>query len=136
MSELIEFDDLAQIETLLRAGIELKFELSDDSDLLNGSPIYASALNHLRDGLIEALRESFMLGRAQTQADWYRLSRHPHRLALIAGRAVSHPRWRELSRIDMRQWIETLAAPLIVDDKTFESVKMEADKIGGGPGLG
>lgn len=76
MSELIEFDTFAQVEVLLRAGMELKFEQSEGSEILNGSPIYASALNSLHEGLISVLCSSSTPGRAQNQADWYRLSHH------------------------------------------------------------
>jgi hypothetical protein len=129
MSELVEFDDFAQVEVLLRAGMEFKFELSDDTDVLNGSPVYASALNHLREGLISGLRSSPTPGRAQKQADWYRLSQHQQRWGIIAQRAVLHPRWRELSTVELRQWVETLAAPLAVDDEGLESVKAAVEKI-------
>src|SRR5882757_9849093 len=123
MSELVEFDNFAQVEMLLRAGMELKFELSDDADVLNGSPVYASALNHLREGLISGLRSSSTPGRAQKQADWYRLSQHQHRWRIIAQRASMHPRWRDLTAVEMRHWVETLAAPLTVDDGALEAIK-------------
>jgi hypothetical protein len=133
MSELVEFDDFAQVEALLRAGMELKFELTDDSGVFNGSPVYASALNRLREGLISGLLSSPTPGRAQAQAqaDWYRLSGHPQRLAMVARRAVLHPRWRELDAVAMRQWIETLAAPLKVDDAALESVVAASEKTSG-----
>lgn len=129
MSELVEFDNFAQVEALLRAGIEFKFELSDDSDVLNGSPVYASALNHLREGLISGLRSSSMPGKAQMQADWYRLSQHPQCWSLIARRASLHPRWWELSAVDLRQWIETLAAPLTVHVEELASIKAAGDEF-------
>ncbi len=129
MSELIEFDDFAQVEALLRAGMEFKFELSGDSDILNGSPVYASALNHLREGLLSGLRSSPTPGRAQVQADWYQLSRHRERWNMIARRAILHPRRQELSAADPRQWIETLAAPLSVDDETLEAIKAASEEL-------
>lgn len=131
MSELVEFDSFAQLEALLRAGMELKFELADDSDALIGSPIYASALSRLRDGLVSGLNSSSMPGKAQAQADWYRLSGHPHRWSLIARRAILHPDWRDLSESDRRHWVETLAAPLMVDDETFTAVKAASDELYG-----
>jgi hypothetical protein len=131
MSELVEFDDFAQVEALLRAGMELKFELTDDSGVFIGSPVYASALNRLREGLISGLLSSPTPGRAQAQDDWYRLSGHPQRLAMVARRAVLHPRWRELDAVAMRQWIETLAAPLKVDDAALESVVAASEKTPG-----
>jgi hypothetical protein len=129
MSELIEFDDFAQVEALLRAGMELKFELSDDANVLNGSPIYASALNRLREGLISGLSASSTPTRAQGQADWYQLSHHRERWTLIARRAIAHPRWRELNASDLRQWIETLAAPLHVDEEALGALKEMAEKM-------
>ncbi|MCC4316589.1 hypothetical protein ABTY63_32000 [Streptomyces solisilvae] len=129
MSELVEFDNFAEVEALLRAGMELKFELSDDTDVLNGSPVYASALNRLREGLISGLRSSSTPGRAQKQADWYRLSQHQQRWGVIAQRAVLHPRWRELSAVELRQWVETLAAPLVVDYEGLEAIKTAAEEI-------
>jgi len=129
MSELVEFDNFAQVEMLLRAGMELKFELSDDADVLNGSPVYASALNHLREGLISGLRSSSTPGRAQKQADWYRLSQHQHRWRIIAQRASMHPRWRDLTAVEMRHWVETLAAPLTVDDGALEAIKAAVEKM-------
>lgn len=129
MSELVEFDNFAQVETLLRAGMELKFELSDDADVLNGSPVYASALNHLREGLISGLRSSATPGRAQTYADWYRLSQHQHRWQLIARRAALHPRWHDLTAVEMLHWVETLAAPLAVDDEMLEVIKAEVGRV-------
>ncbi|MEE1926824.1 hypothetical protein V1J52_01270 [Streptomyces sp. TRM 70351] len=129
MSELVEFDDFAQMEMLLRAGMELKFVLSADADVLNGSPIYASALNHLREALISGLRSSSTPGRAQGQADWYQLSQHQHRWQLIARRVVLYPHWRDLTAGEMRDWIETLAAPLAVDDGTLEAIKAVAEEM-------
>jgi hypothetical protein len=131
MTELIEFDTFAQVEVLLRAGMEFKFkfERPDEADILNGSPVYASALNRLREGLILGLRSSSTPGRAQKQADWYRLSHHTHRWGIIAERAALHPRWRELNEIEMRQWIETLAAPLTVDDEVLEAIKAATEEI-------
>ncbi|MDK1472877.1 hypothetical protein QNO07_05435 [Streptomyces sp. 549] len=129
MSELIEFDDFTQVQALLRAGMELKFELSSDADVLNGSPIYASALNHLREGLISGIRSSDTPGRAQVLVDWYQLSGHRHRWDVIARRAVLHAEWGELNAIDLREWIETLAAPLSVDDKMAEVIKVLGDEI-------
>ncbi|EID56307.1 hypothetical protein SacxiDRAFT_4120 [Saccharomonospora xinjiangensis XJ-54] len=67
MSELIEFDNLIQVETLLRAGMEIKFEISDDEHILNESPIYASALNRLREGLVSGLRSDCLNGKAQME---------------------------------------------------------------------
>ncbi|MCM2580637.1 hypothetical protein [Streptomyces meridianus] len=129
MAELIEFDSFAQVEVLLRAGMEFKFEHPEGSDILNGSPIYASALNRLREGLLLGLRSSSTPGRAQKQADWYQLSRHPHRWGVIAQRAVLHPRWRDLDAVEIRQWVETLAAPLSVDDSALEAVKAAAEEV-------
>ncbi|MER5215890.1 hypothetical protein ABT063_36545 [Streptomyces sp. NPDC002838] len=129
MSARVEFDSLAEVEALLRAGIELKFELADDSALLNGSPVYATALHHLRDGLISGLRASSTPGKANAQADWYRLAEHPHRWPLVARRAALHPQWRDLSEAELRQWVETLAAPLVVDDETLAAVKAAGDEI-------
>ena len=129
MSELVEFDNFAQVEMLLRAGMELKFELSEDTDVLNGSPVYASALNHLREGLISGLRSSSTPGRAQKQADWYRLSQHQHRWQIIAQRAVLHPRWQDLTEVEIRHWVETLAAPLTVDDGALEAIKVAVQKM-------
>lgn len=129
MAELIEFDTIAQVEVLLRAGMEFKFEQSEDADILNGSPVYASALNRLREGLILALRSSSTPGRAQKQDDWYRLSHHPHRWEIIARRAVLHPRWRELDAVELRQWIETLSAPLTVDDETLKAIRTAAGEL-------
>ncbi|MFE2228282.1 hypothetical protein [Streptomyces kronopolitis] len=108
--------------------MEFKFEHSEGSDILNGSPVYASALNRLREGLILGLRSSSTPGRAQKLADWYRLSHHPHRWGVIAQRAVLHPRWRDLDAVEMRQWIETLAAPLMVDDEVLETIKVAAEE--------
>lgn len=79
MAESVELDDLRQVEVLLRAGIELKFELSEDSEVLNGSPVFAKVLNRLRDGLISATRAGMTPGRAQSYVDWYQLSHHSHR---------------------------------------------------------
>ncbi|WP_447005927.1 hypothetical protein ACRAKI_05345 [Saccharothrix isguenensis] len=129
MSELVEFDDFAQVEALLRAGMELKFEYSDDTEVLNGSPIYASALNHLREGLISGLRSTSTPGQAEKQAAWYQLSHHRQRWAVVARRAVLHPRWRELDEVELRQWIETLAAPLAVDDDVLEAIKAAAEEV-------
>ncbi|WP_338898130.1 hypothetical protein WBG99_23030 [Streptomyces sp. TG1A-60] len=129
MSELVEFDNFAQVEMLLRAGMELKFELSGDADVLNGSPVYASALNHLREGLVSGLHSSSTPGRAQKQADWYRLSQHQHRWRLIARRAALHPRWRDLTAVEVRHWVETLAAPLAVDDGALEAIKAVVEEI-------
>lgn len=117
------------MEVLLRAGMELKFEQSDDSEILNGSPIYASALNRLREGLISGLRSSSTPGRAQNQADWYRISHHPHRWGIIVQRAVLHPRWRDLDAVETRQWVETLAAPLVVDDESLEAIKVAVEEV-------
>jgi hypothetical protein len=129
MSEIIEFESFAAVESLLRAGMELKFELSDDDALLNGSPVYAGALSSLREGLIEGLKSSALAGKAQTSSDWYLLSRHPQHWGVIARRSVLHPRWQNLSLADARRWIETLAAPLVVDDEGFASVRSAADTI-------
>ncbi|MER7185705.1 hypothetical protein ABT404_40660 [Streptomyces hyaluromycini] len=129
MSELVEFDNFAQVEMLLRAGMELKFELSDDADVLNGSPVYASALNHLREGLISGLRSSSTPGQAQKKADWYRLSQHRHRWRLIARRAALHPGWRDLTAVEMRHWVEALAAPLAVDDGTLEAIRTVVEEM-------
>ena len=129
MTELVEFDDLQQVEVLLRASIELKFELSDDAEMLNASPVFAKALNNLRDGLISAMRSGPTPGRTQSYVDWYQLSHHSHRWGLIARRAIMHPRWRELPEVDLRQWIETLAAPLAVDDEAFSAVKTAGNEI-------
>ncbi|MFJ5226159.1 hypothetical protein [Streptomyces sp. NPDC088400] len=129
MTELVEFDDLQQVEVLLRAGIELKFELSEDSEILNGSPVFARALSNLRDGLIAAVRSGPTPGKAQSYVDWYQLSGHSRRWSLIARRAISHPHWGELSTADLRQWIETLASPLRVDDDALASIKAAGDEI-------
>ncbi|NDZ77156.1 hypothetical protein G3I19_01175 [Streptomyces sp. SID10853] len=129
MAELVEFDDLQQVEVLLRAGIELKFELSEDSEILNGSPVFAGALNSLRDGLIAAVRSGPSSGNAQSYVDWYQISAHPHRWVIITRRAVLHPHVRDLTTVEMRQWVETLAAPLAVDGESMEAIKAEVEKI-------
>ncbi|MGW5422551.1 hypothetical protein [Streptomyces sp. NPDC003943] len=129
MTEQVEFESRAQLEVLLRAGMELKFELSEDTDVLNGSPVYAAALNRLRESLISAWRSSSTPGKAEQQADWYRLARHEHRWPLIARRAVMHPRWRELHGADLVGWIETLAAPLAVDEEALAAVKAAGDEL-------
>jgi hypothetical protein len=128
MSQLVEFDSLAQIEVLLRAGMELKFELADDSDVLVGSPIYASSLNRLREGLISGFLSSSTPGKARGYVDWYRLDRHRDRWSIIARRAVLHPHWKNLSGDDLQVWIETLAAPLVVDDETLAALKVACDQ--------
>lgn len=129
MTELIEFDDFKQVQALLKAGMELKFELAEDSDVLVGSPVYASALNRLREGLITGLRSGASLERARVQEGWYRLSGHPRRLATVARRAAMHPRWQDLDAVAKREWIETLAAPLAVDEGALESVVAAGGEI-------
>ncbi|MFF2025434.1 hypothetical protein ACFVW2_26985 [Streptomyces sp. NPDC058171] len=87
MTELVEFDDFQQVELLLRAAMELKFELSEDDEILNGSPVYARALTCLREGLISGVRAGSVPGKAQSYVEWYRLSGHPHRAEVVARRA-------------------------------------------------
>jgi hypothetical protein len=128
MSVLIELGSATELETLLRAAMVVKFEQPSESELLTGSPVLASALGALRDGLIEELRASGSGGNAQRQADWYQLSRHPHLWAVVASRASSHPRWRELDETGRLSWIETLAAPLTVEHRTFLSIQSMAEE--------
>lgn len=123
MTESIEFDDFQQVELLLRAAMTLKFELSDDAEILNGSPIYARALTRLREGLISGVRASSKPGKAQSYVEWYRLSRHPHRWEVVARRVVSHPRWRDLPPAEVRPWVETVASPLSVDDEGLAAIR-------------
>ena len=129
MTELIEFDDFQQVVLLLRAAMTLKFELSEDDEILNGSPIYASALTCLREGLISGVRAGSVPGKAQSYAEWYRLSGHPHRWEVVARRAISHPRWHDLSPVEVRQWVETVASPLSVDDEGLAAVRSAAEEI-------
>lgn len=129
MPELIEFDNFAEVETLLRAGMELKFELAEDSDVLNGSPVYASALNRLREGLISGLHSSLTPDRAEKEREWYRLSNHRHRWQIIARRAAMHPLWRDLTAVEVLSWVETIAAPLTVDYLALEAVERMVEAI-------
>lgn len=127
MSVLVEFGSATELEALLRAAMVVKFEQPNESELLAGSPIFASAVGTVRDTLIEELRTSGSGGNAQRQADWYQLARHPHLWAVVAIRAASHPRWRELDETGRLSWIETLAAPLTVDRQTFSSIQSMAE---------
>ncbi|MEV6873318.1 hypothetical protein [Amycolatopsis sp. NPDC051128] len=131
MSVLIELESTNQLEALLRAGMLVKFERADESELLIGSPVYAAALAVLRDSLIEELRSSGSAGHSQRQAAWYQIARHPHLWAVVASRAASHPRWRELGESDRLSWVETLAAPLTVDRQTFSSIQLMVDDLVG-----
>lgn len=127
MSILIEFGSATELEALLRAAMVVKFEQSNESELLAGSPVFASAVGTVRDTLIEELRTSGSGGSAQRQADWYQLAHHPQLWAVVAVRAASHPRWRELNEVGRLSWIETLAAPLTVDYQTFSSIQAMAE---------
>jgi hypothetical protein len=129
MSVLIELESMNQLEVLLRAGMVVKFEKADESELLIGSPVYAAALTVLRDSLIEELRSSGSAGLAQRQIDWYRIAQHPHLWAVVASRAASHPRWGELDESDRLSWVETLAAPLTVDRQAFSSIQSMVDDL-------
>ncbi|WP_167305319.1 hypothetical protein [Saccharomonospora piscinae] len=128
MSELIEFDDYHQVTVLLRAGIELKFELSDDENIMNGSSIYAAALNNLREGWLQGLRATSTPRGVQAKADWYQLSQQPERFEIVARRVITLPRWRERDAVDFREWVEALAAPFTVDDETLEAIKAAAEE--------
>ncbi|MFB8761132.1 hypothetical protein [Nocardiopsis alba] len=125
----MDFDDLLQLKALLRASMEFKFGISGDAEIFHESPVYASALNHVRESLISGLRSSSTPGRSQGYVELYRLSRFEQLWEGVAQRASSHPRWRELSADEMRQHVETIAAPLTVDDEMMEIIKTEADKI-------
>ncbi|MFD5974310.1 hypothetical protein [Streptomyces bacillaris] len=127
MSELVEFEDLAQVEVLLRAGMELKFEAPDADGVLLGSPVYAAALARLRDGLREALRTGPLQGRVKAHDEWYRLAGHPHRWAVLAERAAAHPRWHGLTGSEAREYVEALASPLTVDDEAYRAVRALTD---------
>ncbi|WP_125591405.1 hypothetical protein [Amycolatopsis balhimycina] len=127
MSVLTEFGSANELEALLRAAMVVKFEQSGESELLTGSPVFASAVGTVRESLIEELRTIGSAGNAQRQADWYRLSQHRHLWAVVASRAASHPRWRELDEVGRISWIETLAAPLTVDRQTFSSIQSMAE---------
>ena len=129
MSELVEFDDLNQLKVLLRAGVELKFHISNGSDVINGSSVYAAALGNVREALIEGLRYNSMVGKAQAEAEWYRLGGDPRVFGIIARRASLHPRWRELDEFELRDWIEALASPFVVGDEVFEAIRMEVEKM-------
>ena len=128
-ANLAAVDDFQQVEVLLRAGMELKYELSEDAEILNGSPVFARALDCLREGLISGVRASSIPGKAQSYVEWYRLSRHPHRWGVIARRVVSHPRWHDMSPAEVRQWVETVASPLSVDDEGLAAIKSAAEAI-------
>ncbi|WP_155984672.1 hypothetical protein [Saccharomonospora piscinae] len=128
MSELIEFDDFHQIRSLLRAGIELKFELSEGGHVLDGSPIYAAALNNLREGWLQGLRATLTPREVQAKADWYQLSQHRERFEIVARRVTRLPGWRERDAVDFREWVEALAAPFTVDDETLETIKAAAEE--------
>ncbi|MER7762495.1 hypothetical protein [Streptomyces sp. NPDC097619] len=127
MSELLEFDDLAQVEVLLRAGMEFKFETPAPEGVLLGSPVYAASLARLRDGLQEALRTGPLPSRVKAHVEWYRLVGHPHRWAVLAERAAAHPRWHDLTEAEAREWLEALASPLTVDDEAYRGVRALID---------
>ncbi|WP_167305320.1 hypothetical protein [Saccharomonospora piscinae] len=128
MSELIEFDDYHQVQLLLRAGIELKFELSDDENIMNGSSIYAAALNNLREGWLQGLRATSTPRGVQFVASWYQLSQNRENFKIVARRVTRLPGWRERDAVDFREWVEVLAAPLTVDDETLEAIKAAAEE--------
>ncbi|MFE1099388.1 hypothetical protein ACFW4K_02645 [Nocardiopsis alba] len=129
MPESVDFDDLLQMEVLLRASMEFKFGISGDAEIFHESPVYASALNHVRESLISGLRSSSTPGKTQGYVELYRLSRFEQLWEGVARRASSHPRWHELGTDEMRQHVETIAAPLTVDDEMMEIIKTEAEKI-------
>lgn len=129
MSELVEFGSFAEIKALLRAAMELKFELPHGSDLLDGSPIYASALNNLREALTSGVRSSSVPGPAQSIEDWYRLSNHRHRWSIIARKAGLSLHWREFSSEDQDQLIGIIAAPLVVDEESLAAIRLEVDSL-------
>jgi hypothetical protein len=129
VSELVEFESFSEIEVLLRAAIELKFESAHGSDLLDGSSVYASALSNLRNGLISGIRSSASPGRAQSLEEWYRLSNHRHRWSIIARKAGTSPRWREFSREEKDQFVGVIAAPLSMDQESLEVIRLEADSL-------
>lgn len=118
----VELEDVSEVKVLLRAGIELKFDLAGDANALVGSPIYASVLNRLRDLMIEEVCSKSSSHPAQELADWYRLSLHEQRCEIVARRVPLHPRWRKLNTVELREWVETLAAPLVVDDEGLAAV--------------
>ena len=128
MSELVEFDDLAQLRVLLRAAMVLKFDIPEASaGPLAGSPVFASAVHRLRNALVAALESTGSSAAARTEAGWYRLAEHPHQWELLARRASNHPRWAELDGKARRDWVETLAAPLVVDEESLTAIITRAD---------
>ena len=86
MTLRVDFDDALQIEVVLRAGLVLKYQLPEDEDsrTLNGSTVFAAALNRLRDGMIAGAAPRT----AAKLAQWYRLSGFPRWWPLVEiGRA-------------------------------------------------
>ena len=128
MSELAEFDDLNQLKSLLHAGVEFKFHISDGLSVLDGSPIYAAALGNIREALIEGLRYNSRLEEARAQAELYQLGRNSRIFNLVVRRVYSYPRWREFDEFELRDWIGALASPFVVDNEVFEAIRAEVEK--------
>jgi hypothetical protein len=122
MSELIEFDDFLQVELLVRAAVLLKFGDADELEMLAGSPIFGHAVQHLRRGLVDGLRESGSPGKSEKLDKWYQLSFHVNKWDAVARRVAMHPKWNLLSVEERKEYVSNISAPLSVDEPTFNSI--------------
>lgn len=123
MGDLIEFDDLNQLEALLRAGIAFKFDAANEDEALAGSPFLSDALDRILNGLVEGCRERGDGAKADKYSSWYTLSRHVHRWDFVARRASRYPGWVDLSALDRRRIVTQIAAPFTVDDSTYARIE-------------
>ncbi|WP_037577627.1 hypothetical protein [Phaeacidiphilus oryzae] len=123
MAELLEFDDLAQVESLLKASITFKFDGTEEAQIFVMSPIYGAALGRLRDGLFDAMRSGGESGKIERVSAWYRLSHHTHRWHFVVRSAKAHPKWGVMDAAERREWVEVVASPFTVDDDVFAEIE-------------
>jgi hypothetical protein len=123
VAELLEFDDLAQVESLLKASITFKFDGTEEAQIFVMSPIYGAALGRLRDGLFEAMRSGSEADKVKRVSAWYRLGHHTHRWQFVARSARMHPKWSGMDPAERREWVETVASPFTVDDNVFAEIE-------------
>jgi hypothetical protein len=126
VAELVEFDDLIQVESLLKASIVFKFDGLEEAQIFVMSPIYGAALGRLRDGLIEATRSNGDFGKAERAVAWYRLGHQEHRWRFVARSARMHPKWSSMDSAARREWVESVASPFTVDDDVFAEIEQLA----------
>ena len=120
MTVNVQFGDIQELETALRAGVLFKFSGTGDADVFLGSPVMARALDRMLNAIQDHWSAAGDQRRAESWRDLYVVSKAERHVPLISSCALSHPKWNTMTRREQLEWVQVIASPYRLDDPGIE----------------